>query len=251
LPFTDKPYQKASWTVEGAKSFKVEKLGDQVECVRVTPNGTDTFQLVAKVQLVPYSYEAKVRSAKQTEAPESFRRYLAASLACDFEEPRVKALVTKLKGKTPYSTVRNVLKWCQANLHFVPPGKEGGGKASEIIRRGYAHCEGETTVAVTLLRGCGIPARFIRGHGAFVGDSGHGSHHTITEFYIAGEGWIPWDYDCEPFVVSAGFLYLWVYESPIAVANSGDRSTMDLWNIQGLGGNCEFVDFKIIRRWAP
>lgn len=247
IPPTRLPYQKAESRVEGAEAYRTEMLEHGAECLRVTPRGNAPFKVVSQVTLIPHSFDAAGKSAKFEGYPDSVTPYLKATKACNFDNQQVAVLAKELKRATPYETIRAVLKWCPGNLHFVPPGKDGGGSASQVIERSYGHCEALSTVAIALLRSCGIPARFVRGHGAIVGDSGHGSHHTITEFYVNGCGWIPWDFEREPFGVCANFVALWSYDAP----GANDTAGTSLMHIQRLGLACEYVDFDIRKRWLP
>ena len=249
LPRTGTLYQSATWEVKDAQTHRVEKLGEN-ECVRITPLGQRPFRLESRVTLTPYSYQKQATKASTVASyPEEVRRYQLKIKDADPGLPPILAQARRLQGSTPRASVENVLNWCNGNLRYIGDrgADGGGGNAEEVLKRGGGHCEGLTTGAVSLLKACGIPARYIRGHGAVVGSSGHGSWHTITEYYLSGIGWIPWDYNYEPFVVRPTYLSTFHYDSPIAAPGRGDRTVIDLWNYQALGANCEFVSFRLVR----
>jgi transglutaminase-like putative cysteine protease len=232
-----------------AKSHRIERLGEN-ECLRVTPQGTNRFRLEAKVTLTPISYQKQAKAIVSSNTyPEEARRYLLKIKDADPNLPMVLSQARQLKGDSPCASIENVLNWCNANLKYIATEQAdaGGGNGEDVLKRKSGHCEGRTTGAVSLLKACGIPARYIRGHGAVVGKAGHGSWHTITEYYLVGIGWIPWDYDYEPFVVRPTYLSTFHYDSPHAAPGRGDRSVIDLWNFQALGPSCEFVNFKLLR----
>ncbi len=162
--------------------------------------------------------------------------------------PDVVALAASLRKNTPFATVKSVLAWCQENIDYIAPGVTDPGETSlDIIQQGYGHCEGRCMAAAALLRANGIPARFVRGHSAFIGDTGHGYHHTILEFYLAGVGWIPWDYGQKPGVIPADFLALFCYPQPPFYPEWDDTLT-ELMFFQLVGVNCEYVDFSVLSR---
>lgn len=246
LPWTNTPYQTATWTVTGSKAFRVERLGEN-ECVRVTPDGLQPFQLKAQVTLTPCNLRRKVEQAPESKYPADVTKYLGKIGGTDPNSERVQATAQTLKGKTRKDTIENVLNWCSRSLRFTGTLKQyNGGTGDDILERGGGHCEGLTTGAVSLLRACGIPARYIRGHGAVVGDKGHGSWHTIVEYYVTGVGWISWDHGYAPFVTRPTYLCTFHYDAPYDVKDArGDRTTLDLWNFQALGLACEFVSFNL------
>lgn len=248
LPWTDKPYQTASWSVIGAHSHRLELLGDN-QWVRVTPQGAQQFRLVAEVTLTPYSYRRRAESAVESDYPADVKKYLGRSGVVDPESERIKALAATLRASSRFKTIENVLDWTSRNLRYIGTG-QAGGSADVVLERGGGHCEALTTSTVTLLRACGIPARYIRGHGAVAGSRGNGSWHTITEYYVSGVGWIQWDQHYPAFVVRPTYLCTFHYQSPYDTGVKGvggDPAMRDLWNFQGLGLKCEFVNFELLR----
>ena len=230
----------------GAKTFRVERLGEN-DCVRVTPNSRQPFQLKAQVTLTPCNLRRKVEQAPESAYPADVTKYLGKIGGADPNSERVQAIAQTLRGKTRKETIENVLNWCSRSLRFIGAlGQYNGGTSDDILARGGGHCEGLTTGAVSLLRACGIPARYIRGHGAVVENDGHGSWHTIVEYYVANVGWIPWDNGYAPFVTRPTYLCTFHYDAPYDVKNvAGDRTMLDLWNFQALGPACEFVSFHL------
>jgi len=240
------PFQRAINAVEGAASYELGTVAGG-RYFKVWPDGDQPFVLRSIVKIFPMD-----RIDESVDAdwgyPPNVEPFTEPSFMINSDDPIIVSLAEQLRRDTPYETVKSVLGYCSRNLHFIPPGEtQGGGKATETLARGYGHCEGLTTLAAALLRANDIPARLIRGHSRFVGDSGHGHHHSILEYYLDGVKWTPWDYGQHPGIVSADFLALWRYSNPLDWQES-DRRTWNLMVFQRLGLLCEYVNFNVVFR---
>jgi Transglutaminase-like superfamily len=191
-------------------------------------------------------------SAQATQSPWGYppelARFVQPSYFVDSSQRDVRSRAASLRKQSAYNTVNSVLSWCSANIDYIPPNPAAyGGKASEVIARRYDHCEGRIMAAAALLRANGIPARMLRGHSAFVGDSGKGFHHTILEFYLASVGWVPWDYGQKPCVAPGDFLTLFSYPHP-PFSPESDTRLQTLMMFQRTSLTCDYVDFEVISR---
>lgn len=248
LPFDQRDYQSSVSTLSGASSYERMALGSDT-VLRATLVPGQPMLLESEITLIPTSYRKRAKEIADGTFPSSTRPFLGETSDLDLSHPAVKSLAGTLKGRTLFETVDRTLTW--VDRHMVYRGEDAmecGGKLSEVVTRKNGHCEAITTAAVGLLRANGIPARYIRGHGAWVPESAHPSWHTITEFYFPGIGWIPWDDGYSPFVVRNTYLATFNYGSPYAAPGGGDPEKRDLWNFQVLDFACKNVAKRVIRR---
>ncbi len=249
VPWTKTRWQNAKWSISGAKSWQEETIGESV-CVRVVPDGKSPFGLEADVTLTPCTYKAEVQKAKEADYPDEVKHYLGKAPGIDPDSQRAKSIVESIKGKSRFESIFNVMKWCRSNMQYKGIVGESGGTSDEVLARRNGHCEAMTTATVTLLRACGIPARYIRGQTAIRGERGTGLWHTITEYYVTGLGWLPWDQLYPPFAIVPEFLCTFTYAYPYDLNHTtidGDLTMWDLWRFQSLGLNCEFCSYTLVR----
>jgi len=254
IPFPDLPYQTSDYEVFGADAVKEEICGGN-RCVRITPNGINASTLRATVKLTPMSFRPKVKDFGRSDVPADVSGYLKSTGSVVVEDEAVQSIVHSLMKPTSTATIESICLWDHLNFKYGGTGPGGGGTAA-VLKRKTGHCEGLTSGVVGLLRAAGIPARFVRGHGAITGTSGVPTMHSWTEFYVPSVGWIQWDDQNPPFAVPARIcIGQFRYSSPYDSPAGGDRETQDLNNLQavlfppgtthGVNGNASFKRTKM------
>jgi transglutaminase-like putative cysteine protease len=206
IPYEGRVFQTAVTTITGAPHRFVTQGDNRYAEVQVEDVGT--FEITSTVTLPQVSYRAQAELAGWT-FPESVRSYLRPMGSVDSDSVVVQGLAQTLRRPTYAGTVEEVLNWVNANMSYNGVG-EAGGSTSVILQRRTGHCEGVTTAAVSLLRACGVPARFVRGH-AGAWEKERITWHTILEYYIPGVGWVDWDHHLPPFQPCRGFLATFNY----------------------------------------
>jgi hypothetical protein len=250
IPILSLPSQTATVVDSDAVNWpnpNIYQLVDGQRYLNVLPSG-NTVSVSTQVTVGPRDLTLQCNRAPNG-YPTSLARFTKPSHFINSDSQQVKLLANSLGRNRPYETVKAVLGWCQENIMYTPPGLyfPSGIKATDVMDRGFGHCEERIMVAVALLRANNIPARLLRGHSAFLGDDGRGHHHSILEFYLEGVGWIPWDYGQTPGVVPANFLAMFRYNHPCLWPEKDMRMAI-LLLFQRTGLNCEYVWFEVTSR---
>jgi tetratricopeptide (TPR) repeat protein len=155
LPSTDRPYQKTTFTVIGARSHRV-MLRDGEQVLRFATITNNPVALTAKVTVRYHDYRPLIK-AKDPPLPVEVLAYLGPGPRIDPRKKKVKDLAAKLKGKTPTETINNTLLWLKKNIKYKNPSPFE--QAEAVIDRGHGNCEGYSAVFVAVCRAAGIPAR--------------------------------------------------------------------------------------------
>jgi tetratricopeptide (TPR) repeat protein len=197
LPLPAKtPYQEYTYEVKGALEQKPVSQGGE-DAVDVIVDDKTPVTLTATLQVMPFNYRSFLAKNKSF-APltEEARQYLGKSDRIDPTNPRVKRIAASLKANTPVATVKNALRWLEANITYkLKNGSEFNEfkTLDEILDRRHTKCDGYSALFVALCRAAGVPAREVEGFakgGPEFARPGCLAGHMWAEFYLAGGGWI-------------------------------------------------------------
>src|SRR5262249_22935664 len=146
LPLPAKtPYQEFTYEVKGALEQKpVARNGE--EALEVIVGNTAPVTLTATVMVRPYNYKSLLAKNKSfAPVTEEARQFLGQSDRIDPTNPRVKRIAAGLKATTPLATVKNVLRWLEANIEYklkVGPAFNEFKSLDEILNRRHTKCDG-------------------------------------------------------------------------------------------------------------
>jgi tetratricopeptide (TPR) repeat protein len=197
LPLPAKtPYQEYNYQVKGALEQKPFSQSGE-DAVDVIVDNTTPVTLTATVQVFAYNYKSFLAKNKSY-APltEEARQYLGKTDRIDPANPRVKRIAATLKANTPLATVKNALRWLEANISYkLKNGSEFNEfkTLDEILDRRHTKCDGYSALFVALCRAAGVPAREVEGFakgGPEFARPGCLAGHMWAEFYLAGGGWV-------------------------------------------------------------
>ncbi len=120
--------------------------------------------------------------------PPQILQYLKVTYGLDHTTPAVAAVAATLKGKSNLESVKNVLRYVSQQIKYDYTYWR---TTDDILAHKVTQCEGQSAVAVALLRNLGIPARMVflvrPNKSTVIGG------HTITQFYLKGIGWFMGD----------------------------------------------------------
>lgn len=254
IPWKDDRIQTdATVSVEGAEAWSIKRDDVGNSYAEVFPRRGAGFKMSATVTIRPFSYIPHLGQVRAGEYPQEVRRYLGKSTGLgrngedifDPWQPAVLEVAQALQDASPVRSAENVMRWCQKNLTFCPPGgpPPGGNDLVGILKRRGSHCEGLSSMVVALCRACGIPARFIRGHSAILPVQGSPKQHTIPQFYLNGIGWIEWDHGRPYWVARHTFLRRQHY------ACAGDPAYLRLSFLDSIDTSNTTYQFSLKREW--
>ncbi|MDT5120233.1 MAG: hypothetical protein QOE30_5972 [Mycobacterium sp.] len=110
---------------------------------------------------------------------------------------RVKSVAKKIaKGYEPQEAVIAAAKWVHDELDYLPGTTSVHTSGLDVLKEGKGVCQDFVHVSLMLLRGMGIPARYVSGYlhpkrEAVVGDTVDGRSHAWIQAWTGG--W--WNYD--------------------------------------------------------
>ncbi len=110
---------------------------------------------------------------------------------------RVKSVAKKIaKGYEPQEAVIAAAKWVHDELDYLPGTTSVHTSGLDVLKEGKGVCQDFVHVSLMLLRGMGIPARYVSGYlhpklDAVVGDTVDGRSHAWIQAWTGG--W--WNYD--------------------------------------------------------
>jgi tetratricopeptide (TPR) repeat protein len=200
LPKTGLPYQKTSYEISGVRSHRLAR-GQSDDILHVMPQGTEPFPLTINVTVKPHSFKQALAKASQRSLPPEARANLGPILSIDPKSPLLKKVVSGLKGKDTVESVRNIQAWMSKNIEYklqIASFREVDFKSvDEIVKRGYAECQGYAMLFTGLCRAAGIPARpvwgLMRVPPGVERKFGEIVSHNWAEVYVPGSGWVPVD----------------------------------------------------------
>jgi len=197
LPLPAKtPYQDRTYELTGAlEQTLVSKNGD--DALEVVMDSGALLTLTATVVVKPYNFSAVISKYRNsTVYPADVQPFLGKSHRIDPTHPRVARIASTLKARTPLATVKNVLRWLDANISYkarIGSKFNNFDVITEILDRKNTKCDGYSALFVGLCRAAGVPARevwgFSKGGAEFV-PPGHLCGHAWAEFYLSGAGWV-------------------------------------------------------------
>ncbi|HEY3942644.1 MAG TPA: transglutaminase family protein [Acidimicrobiales bacterium] len=122
-------------------------------------------------------------------------RFAELMTASRFTEPSpaLAAAAAELVEPTPTQTIERVVGWVHGALHYVPGVTSVKTSATEAFESGRGVCQDFAHLALSVLRLCGIPARYVSGYlhpdpEATVGLEAVGESHAWIEAW-AGDWW--------------------------------------------------------------
>jgi hypothetical protein len=179
---------------------------------------SDKISVRVEVMLSPFSlkpYLKSVSSKGSTIANEEFLAPISTrtdKFALSGDSEQVQEIVKGFNKESLITSSESMMNWINSNFTFCPPNSPPGvDQPEEVIKRKGGHCEAISSVEACLLRGCGVPARLIRGQSAVRSDMSKSTQHTIIQFYLQGIGWVDWDYFLPRWQSRDDFVRLWVY----------------------------------------
>jgi transglutaminase-like putative cysteine protease len=116
--------------------------------------------------------------------------YLVASPYTQSDD-RLEAIAKDLARATPLETVEAVVEWVHNALVYVPGFTSVRTSALEAWEAGRGVCQDFAHLALTVLRGAGVPARYVSGYlhpevDAAIGEVGVGESHAWIEAWAGG-----------------------------------------------------------------
>jgi tetratricopeptide (TPR) repeat protein len=200
LPKTGLPYQKTSYEISGVRSHRLAR-GQSDDVLHVVPRGTEPFPLTIKVTVKPYSFKQALAQASRRSLPPEALANLGPIVGINPKSPVLRKVVSGLKGKDTVASVRNIQAWLSKNIEYklqIASFREVDFKSvDEIVKRGYAECQGYAMLFTGLCRAAGIPARpvwgLMRVPPGVDRKFGDIVSHNWAEFYVPGCGWVPID----------------------------------------------------------
>jgi Transglutaminase-like superfamily len=184
--------QKVTYLIRGGAKTEVVNIPQLDNLIRIIPSQryvwvevTVTYDNDGLPQLSQYE------PAKDNDpVPPEVRPYLKVTYGLDHTTPAIATTATTLKGKDHLDSARNVLGFVSQNVKYDYTYWR---TTDEILAHKVTQCEGQSALAVALLRNLGIPARMIflvhpnKPKGNVV------DGHTIVQFYLNGSGWFMGD----------------------------------------------------------
>ncbi len=230
----DPPYQSSTFDVKGASESKEITIGD-TKALRLLPEGDNPITVTYRVRLTPTNLRARLKPFTPEEVPENVRQYSKPTSGIECGSDIVMQTLAPLAGRNSTETIENIFQWATRNLKYDGSTHDSGGGTIAVLKRRSGHCEGQTSGVVGLLRAAGVPARFVRGHGAIAGSKGVPTMHSWTEIYVPSYGWLPWDLNNAAFTAPARIcIGQFRYSSPFDAKDAFKQSSADLWNFQSL-----------------
>jgi len=182
-PFRRHLWQSAEVWVEGAKSFRIEEIGDR-DVMFIVPGEATELTLRAKVTHVP-----EVRGGGYAERtleshlPESMGIFLGGfrnRIDYDPNDPELRKIVEPMRKGKPGQRVQAVLDWLAANMKYE------NGHPDDIatmlkLRKGV--CHHQSNLMVAMCRAIGVPA--VVAHGVRIG-AGDGEFKDA----VGSHGWV-------------------------------------------------------------
>ncbi len=100
------------------------------------------------------------------------------------------------KAKAPSETARQICDFVHSSVEYVPGATEVHASVADVWHERKGVCQDIAHVAVSLLRGCGVPARYVSGYlhpipDAAVGEPAEGESHAWVEWWDGG--WTSYD----------------------------------------------------------
>ena len=157
--------------------------------IRIYPAARMVFlQLDCEFQYVPPEAKLMLYKGEESVAPTP-ETSLFLQPVCGLDQTTAKTIATArtLKGTNMLASVQNVLEFVHREIRY---DYKYWRTTDEILDHKVTQCEGQSALAVALLRQLGIPARMVflvfpnKPHGNVV------DGHTIVQFYLPGSGWL-------------------------------------------------------------
>jgi hypothetical protein len=196
MPAMNTPRQTCTYTVTNAASYEPIKDGKR-DLVKIVEKSGEPCWIDATLTLKGFAIgRKKLAELTSTDYPAEAKGCLGPFQHCVLFDPTIPECAdaaAKLKGKTPYETVQNILNWMGDNFRYDGEAKPDGLKGFLTIKKGVCHhwCSGFTA----LCRAAGVPAVVAHGS-ALPGEkrfTDKNGSHGWAEVYFVGAGWIPVD----------------------------------------------------------
>jgi hypothetical protein len=130
--------------------------------------------------------------------PSDVTKYLAAGKIINVNDPAIKAKANELaRGEDDaYVVVYKIGSWIQDNVDYSLDSLTADAQqtASWVIQNRRGVCDEITALFIAMLRGVGIPAKFVSGHAyTDFGELNDFGPHAWAEVWLPGSGWIGFD----------------------------------------------------------
>jgi uncharacterized protein YpmS len=134
------------------------------------------------VSVVPWR---EVASPPAPPVPAELQKYLAATLNCQVNDPKIKALAASItNGKTSaYDKSVAIFNWVRDNISysFYPNTRRG---ALRTLNDRTGNCVDQAHLLIALSRAAGIPAKYMHGRCTFTSGNTYG--HVWAEVWVNG-----------------------------------------------------------------
>ena len=173
----------------GTVSFQ-NVFGNSVHRSRVTtPHQELTMLSIGVVRFeVPRAYPSEVALAPVSNDP-SLEEFLTATPLVHPDRLADKA--KEIVGPSPglLEAVEGITGWVYQNIQYVKQSTTVSTTAEEVLRTGVGVCQDMAHLAMGMLKGLGIPSRYVCG----LLSTEVGETHAWLEFWHPFQGWIPSD----------------------------------------------------------
>lgn len=123
--------------------------------------------------------------------PDSVKEYLNTTSKSRQDHPQVMEIAKSCIADTPLQTAKNIFKWMRRNVSYEYYYNSSSLGALKGLNTGKANCCDQASLIVSLLRACGIPARWVTCKSCTF-SSGKSVGHVWAQAYIDGV-WQPLD----------------------------------------------------------
>lgn len=170
----------------------VSSFDTQVPHVSLTVTGRSTVE----TSLRPHPAQAATwAELGDGEVRDCFAELLAPTAYV----PSIDDAVAQLRDTSPRRPVdaaHDACEWVRDRLRYQPGVTDVTTSAAEVLEQGYGVCQDYTHLALGVLRGLGIPARYVSGYlhpnaDAGIGDTIDGQSHAWVEWWCGD--WVGWD----------------------------------------------------------
>ena len=183
VPFRKHLWQRATVWFEGARSWRIEAVGNR-DVAFVTPDSGDTIILRAKVTHTPEvrggGFAERTRTAPVPADHALLLGPFRNRIDYDPADPQIQAIVAPMRRLKPGERVQAVLDWLAANIRYEAGYPDD---LESILRNRKGVCHHQSNLMVAMCRALGVPA--LVAHGVRLG-AGDGEIKDV----VASHGWV-------------------------------------------------------------
>ncbi len=89
--------------------------------------------------------------------------------------------------------IQEAMNWIRATLKYLPESTDVHHPLAEVLERGSGVCQDFSHLLIAVLRGWGIPARYVMGYQFLSEESRSAATHAWTEVLVPNAGWRGFD----------------------------------------------------------